>query len=374
MHHAGGDDARFSLVLPRDEARSEIHVGPRLAERLGALLRDYAPAHAYAVIADDTVARLHGRSLVAALSADGLDARLHTFPAGEANKTPTTWARLVEALAADGLGRDACVVGLGGGVTTDLAGFVAATFLRGVPLVQVPTTLLAMVDAAIGGKSGVDLDAGKNLAGSFWQPRLVVADPAFLATLPESELRAGLAEVVKHGAIADAAGFEWLASNGARVLGGDPDGLRRVVEDSVRVKTAFVAQDVFEGGARAMLNFGHTIAHALERVTAYGLAHGPAVAIGMVVEAGLGESVGATAPGTADRIREAVSSLGLPSSIPPNADPRAVLEATRTDKKARAGAVRYSLIREVGAAARPADGGWTWQVADDALLAVLAEG
>ncbi|HUE76629.1 MAG TPA: 3-dehydroquinate synthase [Longimicrobiales bacterium] len=369
---AGGDDARLSLVLPREEARCEINVGWGSAGRIGALVREYAPAHAFAVVADETVATLHGPRVMSALRQAGPRVRLYGFPAGESSKTPATWATLVEALAADGLGRDACVIGLGGGVSCDLAGFVAATFLRGVPLVQLPTTLLAMVDAAIGGKSGVDLGAGKNLAGAFWQPRLVVVDPELLLSLPESELRAGLAEVVKHGAIADAEGFGWLETNGDAVFARDPVALRRVIEDSIRVKASFVAQDVREAGARAMLNFGHTIGHALERVTGYDLAHGPAVAAGMVVEADLGERVGATEAGTSTRIGRLLRTLGLPASPPAGLDARRVLDATRTDKKARAGSVRYSLLHAIGAPARPADGSWTWEVPDDLVLAALA--
>ncbi len=371
---SGGDEARFSLVLPREQARCEITVARGNAGRIGALLRTHVPAHAYAVVADDTVAALHGSRVLAALEEAGLRARLHSFDAGEARKTPATWAALLEALAADGFGRDACVIGLGGGVTCDLAGFVAATFLRGVPLVQVPTTLLAMVDAAIGGKSGVDLEAGKNLAGAFWQPRLVVVDPDLLRTLPDVELRAGLAEAVKHGAIADADGFAWLEGNGSSLVEREPAALRRVVEASIRVKAAVVAEDAHEAGARAILNFGHTIAHALERVTGYRLAHGPAVAIGMVVEARLGERLGATEPETAARIGRLVESLGLPASAPAGIDAGAVLEATRTDKKAREGAVRYSLIRAIGAPARTPGASWTWEAPDEAVRAALAEG
>lgn len=371
---SGGDDARLSLVLPREEVRCEITIGWGTAGRIGDLVRTHAPAHAYAVVSDETVATLHGHRLVATLQEAGLQARFHGFAAGESSKTPATWAALLEALAADGFGRDACVIGLGGGVSCDVAGFVAATFLRGVPLVQVPTTLLAMVDAAIGGKSGVDLEAGKNLAGAFWQPRLVVVDPEFLQSLPDLELRAGLAEVIKHGAIADAQGFGWLEASGDAVLQRNPAALRRVVEDSIRVKVAFVAEDVREAGARAMLNFGHTIGHALERVTRYDLAHGPAVAAGMVVEARLGERLGATEAGTSARIGRLVRALGLPASPPAGVDPGRVLAATRTDKKARGGSVRYSLLRAIGTSARPPDGSWTWEVPDHLVLAALTEG
>ena len=367
----GGDVARLSLVLPRDGDRCEIAIGAGLAGSLAELLRLHAPAHAYALISDDRVAALHGERLTAGLEAAGVRARLYRFPAGEASKTPATWAGLVESLAADGLGRDGCVVGVGGGVACDLAGFVAATYLRGVPLVHVPTSLLAMVDAAIGGKGGVDLRAGKNLAGAFWQPRLVLADPGLLGTLPDAELRAGLAEVVKHGAIADAEALERLEADLDAVLARDPGALGRVVADSVRVKTSFVAGDVREAGARAALNFGHTIGHAIERATAYRVGHGAAVSIGMVAEARLGEALGVTAGGTADRLGGVLERLGLPVALPQGATPEAILEGTRGDKKGRAGVVRYVLLRRVGEVARTGEGAWTHEAEDGVVVETL---
>ncbi|MBW3553828.1 MAG: 3-dehydroquinate synthase [Gemmatimonadetes bacterium] len=380
----GGGAARFSLTVPSVSERSEIAVGAGLLARLPDLLGEYVPAHGYAVIADETVAGLYGDRVLRGVEGAGRGGggggaggagptgRLYTVPPGEALKTTGTWARLLESIAGDGFGRDACIVGLGGGVTCDVAGFVAATFLRGVPLVQVPTTLLAMVDAAIGGKTGVDLAAGKNLAGAFWQPRLVLSDPDVLGTLPDSELRAGLAEVVKHGAISDEEGFGWLEAHASDVLGRDSAALRRVVVDSVRVKMAFVSADVREGGARAALNFGHTIAHAVERASGYRVPHGPAVAMGMVVEARLGERAGVTEGGTAARLGALLRALGLPASLPGELDPAAVLEATRTDKKARRGAVRYTLVERIGAVARSAEG-WTHEAPDRAVLAALEE-
>ena len=407
----GGGAARFSLTVPSVAERSEIAVGAGLLDALPELLQEHAPAHAYAVIADATVAGLYGERVLAALEGSGgagagrsrvgrtgvgraagatgagasgaastgagakgagPTGRLYTFGGGEGAKRVGTWGRLLEEMAEDGFGRDSCVIGLGGGVTCDLAGFVAATFLRGVPLVQIPTTLLAMTDAAIGGKSGVDLAAGKNLAGAFWQPRLVIADPEVLETLPDAELRAGLAEVVKHGVIADEDGFRWLEAHATGVLGRETAALRRIVVDSIRVKTSFVSADVREGGARAALNFGHTIAHAVERTSGYGVAHGPAVAMGMVVEARLGERTGVTEAGTAARIGALLRALGLPAALPAELDARAVLEATRTDKKARRGAVRYTLVERIGAVARSPEG-WTHEAQDGEVLAALEE-
>ena len=367
-----GDVARLSLALARGEERTEIVIGAGALDGLPDLLRAHARAHSYAVIADANVAQLYGDAVVEAVGRSGGAARLYGFGAGESAKRPETWIQLLETLAADGHGRDACVVGLGGGVTTDLAGFVAATFLRGVALALVPTSLLAMVDASVGGKGGVDLVAGKNLAGAFWHPRLVVSDPAVLSTLPDAELRAGLAEVVKHGAIADEAAFEALAAGAPALLAREPGPLARVVVDSVRVKMSFVAGDAREHGARAALNFGHTLGHAIERASGYGIAHGPAVAMGMVAESVLGVALGVTRAGTRERLVGALAAVGLPTEVPADLDPGAILEATRRDKKARRGAVRYTLIERVGAVARGAAGAWTHAAPDEAVLEALA--
>ena len=362
----GGDVARLSLRLPARAAGSEIAIGRGLLARLPALLAEHAPAPRYAVIADANVAPLYGERLVASIRESGPGAELLTFPAGEGSKTTARWAALVEEMGARGFGRDACVIAVGGGVTGDLAGFAAASFARGVAFVQVPTSLLAMIDASIGGKTGIDLGAGKNLAGAFHQPRLVAIDPDALATLPDPELRTGLAEAVKHGAIADADHFDWLAASAPAIGRRDPDALDGVVDGSVRIKTAVVARDALEAGERAVLNFGHTVGHAVELLTEFRVPHGDAVAMGMVAEARIGEAAGITAPGVADRLRAALDAMGLPHAIPAGLEAGALLAAMGTDKKARAGVVRYALIRAIGEPARGPDGAWTVAV-DDAV-------
>lgn len=369
-----GDVARFSLDVPRPVERSELMVGAGLRRSLSDLLLRHAPAHRYAVLSDEVVATLHGKSLVADLNTDGLSAEIFTFVGGEAGKTATAWAELVEALASAGFGRDCCVVAVGGGVTGDMAGFVASTFARGVPLVQVPTSLLAMIDASIGGKTGIDLAAGKNLAGTFHQPRLVVADPELLHTLPDPELRNGLAEAVKHGAIADASYLQRIGEGSAAILARQPHALQRLIADSVRIKLRSVAEDAREAGARAALNFGHTIGHAVERASAYTIAHGQGVAIGMVVEARIGETAGLTSAGTADGLAAVLAGMGLPTAVPDGIGAGAVLDATRTDKKARRGEVRYVLLEELGRVARDEDGGWTHAVSDQVVRDSLETG
>jgi 3-dehydroquinate synthase len=338
--------------------------------RLDELVDGVVDAAAFAVIADDRVAALHGAAAVQSL-ARRAPAQLFSFPAGEANKSRATWAALTDALLAAGLGRDGCIVALGGGVTGDLAGFAAATYLRGVPLVQVPTSLLAMIDAAIGGKTAVDVPAGKNLVGAFHTPRLVVIDPAVLDTLPDAQLRAGLAEAVKHGAIADAAHLSGLPALAGSLLARDDAALEQTIRRSVEIKADVVSADPRETGRRAILNFGHTIAHAIEAVSEYGVPHGFAVAMGMVLEARIGEAAGVTEVGTAATLARVLTALGLPAAVPEGMSRAALIEATRSDKKARASRVRYALLARIGEPARSPDGAWTLAVDDAAVAAVL---
>ncbi|MEJ2217497.1 MAG: 3-dehydroquinate synthase [Gemmatimonadota bacterium] len=370
MTHAHGEIVRLDLGAREGY---DVVVEPGVLARLADIVGAEAPASHYAIIADATVADLYGATVRRRFQEQDLPADLFTFPAGEANKTRTTWSALTDDMLAHGIGRDACVVALGGGVTGDVAGFVASTYMRGVPVVQVPTSLLAMIDAAIGGKTGLDVPAGKNLVGAFHQPRLVVVDPELLHTLPAAELRSGCAEAIKHGAIADARYLSWLESNAGAVLAGELAALQTLVVRSVRIKAAFVTEDVREAGARSALNFGHTLGHALEVALEYGIAHGRAVAVGMVLEAELGERIGVTAPGTARRLAAVVRTFDLPADPPPNVDPDAVLSATRLDKKARAGQARYTLLAKPGVVARSADD-WTHAVDDARVRLVLGGG
>jgi 3-dehydroquinate synthase len=353
------------------EAAYDVVVGPGALRDLPQLLRSVLPARRCAVIAPADVARMHARAACDALRAAGLDAELFTFAPGEASKTRESWAALTDALLAARFGRDSCIVAIGGGVAGDLAGFVAATYMRGLPLVQVPTTLLAMVDASVGGKTGVDTAAGKNLVGAFHPPRLVVADPLVLATLPADELRAGLAEAVKHGVMLDASYFAWIADHVGDVLGRDAAAVEHLVARSVELKAAVVAEDPFEQGMRAVLNFGHTVAHALEQSADWSLAHGFAVAAGMVVEARAGEIAGVTDAGTAARVAALLRSCGLPDS-PPQSRLAQLLPAMRLDKKARAAEPRFALPRRIGEPARDDAGSWTFPIGEDALETALA--
>ena len=330
-------------------------------------ISDIVPeAHAYAVISDTDVADLYAEQVLDHLT----NATLFTFPPGEANKTRETWGVLSDLMLQRGFGRDCCVIALGGGVTNDLAGFVAATYMRGVPVVQVPTSLLAMIDAAIGGKTGVDTDAGKNLIGAFHDPARVIIDPNVLRTLPDEELSAGLAEAIKHGAIADREYLEWVVDSMDAIFERQTHTLQALIQRSVEIKLSHVKDDPREKGKRAALNFGHTIAHAVEREFDYGISHGQAVALGMIMEAHIGVAAGITEAGTPEVIVESVSAANLPHFAGFD-DFEGLIEATRGDKKARGGAVRYTLLKKAGAVARSAEGEWTMAVPDDVVLETL---
>ena len=334
-------------------------------ERIRAHLPD---AHAYVVVSDSNVAALHAQRVQRAIPSS----HLLTFPAGEASKTRETWQALTDAMLDLHAGRDSCVIAVGGGVTCDLAGFVAATYMRGVPVVQVPTSLLAMIDAAVGGKTGVDVPAGKNLVGAFHAPHAVVIDPAVLTTLPDAELSNGLAEAVKHGAIADRAYLDWIAESAASIFDRRLHTLESLIRRSVEIKSAFVKDDVRETGARAALNFGHTVAHALEQLSHYEVTHGRAVGLGMMIEAEIGVALGVTHERVTADIANALAHVRLPDSIVvENGMP--LIEATGHDKKGRSGEVRYVLLETVGKVARTEAGEWTWAVPDDVVRKALRQ-
>ena len=349
-------------------ASYQILIAAGLVRELEDLLHRHCPAPAYAIITDSHVGKLYGDTLARQLSRGGHGARveLFAFPAGEWNKSRDTWASLSDRMLAAHLGRDAAVIALGGGVVGDVAGFVAATYLRGIPWVQVPTSLLAMIDSSIGGKTGVDVPVGKNLLGAFHQPRLVVVDLDFLQTLPTGQLAAGLAEAVKHGVIADAEYFAFLEREHAAIFAKDGAVLERVVRRSVEIKAEVVGQDEREAGRRAILNFGHTVGHAIEATSKYDVLHGEAVAIGMVYEARLAESLRIAPAGTAQRITSLLERLRLPVESPETPVDE-LIAAMHSDKKARAGTIRVALPSAIGVAHGDAGRGWTVGVEETQL-------
>jgi shikimate kinase/3-dehydroquinate synthase len=313
-------------------------------ETLGERLQACGLKGTVVVVSDAHTGPLYAGQAIAAMETAGFKASAFTIPAGEAAKTIGTIESLWQAFLAAGLERSSTVVALGGGVTGDLAGFAAATYLRGVKWVGVPTSLLAMVDASLGGKTGADLPQGKNLVGAFHPPSLVLVDPALLASLPQVELCNGLAEVVKHGVVGDPVLFERCAA-GLDSLAADWEG---VVRQAVAVKISVIQADPYEKGVRAALNLGHTVGHALETVSEYRLRHGEAVAIGMVLETRLAERIGLARPGLADRIERVLQAVGLPVAVPEDIDRSGLLPAMQFDKKKAGGKVRFSLPRRIG--------------------------
>ncbi|MFW6092613.1 MAG: 3-dehydroquinate synthase [Pseudomonadota bacterium] len=311
------------------------------------LLRRHVRGRQVAVVSNDVVAPLYLEKLESAL---GQHCQLDVFlmADGEQHKSLETYGQLMDFLLEHRHNRSTTVVALGGGVVGDLAGFVAATFQRGVDFLQVPTTLLAQVDSSVGGKTAVNHPRGKNMIGAFHQPRCVLADTAVLDTLPEREYRAGLAEVVKYGVIRDAGFFAWLEANAHALHDRDPDALNRAVRRSCEIKTEVVAADEREGGLRAILNFGHTFGHAIETLTGYrSLLHGEAVAIGMVMAADLSRRQGMLAQADAARLRGLLEVLGLPLASPPLC-PADMLRAMGMDKKVQDGRLRLVLAQALG--------------------------
>ena len=351
---------------------SSIRVGLGLFDQAGAITREVAPAHRYALITDSNVGPMYAEKVRNQLEKGS--AEILTIPAGESNKTRESWARLTDQMLAKKFGRDSVVIALGGGVVGDLAGFVAATFMRGIPVVQIPTTLVAMVDAAIGGKTAVDTIAGKNLVGAFHPPAAVLVDPQLLATLPLREMRAGFAEIVKHGVIADDVYLREVASGASEMLsaagGSASDRMLSLIVRSIEIKANIVSRDEREEGLRKTLNFGHTIGHAIELVSGYSLLHGEAVAIGMALEGRLAEKIGVAKAGTAATIVKALQSAGLPTDLPTGFEAEEVIEAMKADKKGKSGKTRFALPLRVGAMAG-AETGWSVQVGDDQLREVL---
>ncbi len=323
-----------------------IHIGTGLLAHVGGALRaaGVPPGSRVAIVSNPVVAPLYGAQVEDALRTAGFVPFACSMPDGEQHKTLATVAALYDQFLAHGLDRSGTVLSLGGGVTGDVAGFAAATFMRGVRFAQVPTTLLAMVDASVGAKTGVDLPQGKNLAGAFKQPLLVAIDPTLLATLPLEEFRSGMAELIKHGVIGDLDLFVELEK------GGGDRGTRRqgdLIARSLGVKIGIVELDPFEQGLRAVLNLGHTVGHALERLSGFSLRHGEAVSIGIVAVAQIAGELGRAGPALVGRVASLLTAWGLPVRCPPF-DASAIWEAMAHDKKRRGRSLRWVLPRAIG--------------------------
>lgn len=326
----------------------DIVIGPGLLAQLGEMTRSVAVGKRVLLVSDETVAPLYGAAASKALAASGYSVATAVVPPGEASKSGDWLFRLFDLAVEAGLDRHAVVVALGGGVVGDLAGFMAATYLRGIRLVQAPTTLLAMVDSAVGGKTGINLPQGKNLVGSFHQPELVVCDTDLLKSLPRREFAAGLAEVIKHGIIRDADLFAFLEKRLDDILAGDSTAVAHIVARSCAIKAEVVGQDERESALRAILNFGHTVGHAIENVAGYGAyLHGEAIGAGMVFAARVSARVKGLPEADVERIVALVRRAGLPVAAPelPWADLRKAIDV---DKKASGGKPRFVLAERIG--------------------------
>jgi 3-dehydroquinate synthase len=338
------------VKVPLGDRSYDIKIGTRLLERLGKQCADLNLGKRCAIISDTNVAPRFGKAAQGSLKHAGFEPILITVSAGEPAKSLKSVQTCYDQLAAQRLERKSFIVALGGGVVGDLAGFVAATYLRGIPFVQVPTTLLAQVDSSVGGKVGVNLRAGKNLVGSFHQPRLVVCDLETLVTLPLREYRAGLAEVIKYGIIYDAALFERLERELPKLLRRDTKTLAAIIARCCEIKADVVRQDETESGLRAILNFGHTIGHALEAISRYGkYLHGEAISIGQVAAAKLSARILHLPEPQVVRINNLFARAGLPTRVSLNAPQRqSLIEAMKLDKKVSSGEIKFVLARRIG--------------------------
>ena len=356
-----------TVNVPLGGRSYDILVGAGLLKKLGVECRKLGLGARCAVVTDTNVGPRYAKAAVASLKAAGFEPIVCTVKAGETSKSLKVVGALYDQFAAHRLERKSFVVALGGGVVGDLAGFVAASYLRGIPFVQVPTTLLAQVDSSVGGKVGVNLKAGKNLVGAFHQPRLVLCDLDTLRTLPEREFRAGLAEVIKYGIIHDEPLFRRLEAQLPKLLKLDAKTLADVVARCCEIKADVVGQDETETGLRAILNFGHTIGHAIENTAGYGkYLHGEAISIGQVAAAHLSKEL-LQLPGDAvDRIRRLFVAAGLPVTIRLNAvQTRRMFEAMKLDKKVSAGEIKFVLAEQLGKVR------WGWKVPEGLIREVL---
>jgi 3-dehydroquinate synthase len=339
------DPAKISVTLP--DAKYDVLIRPGSLANTGDELRRRTNSSRIAIVTDAHLADLHLPALEKSLTGSGFDVIKAVLPAGESHKTLRDCLPVYDAILRRGIDRATPIVGFGGGVVTDMAGFVAATILRGVPLVQMPTTLLAMVDASVGGKTGVNHAVGKNLIGAFYQPTAVLIDPAVLKTLPLRELRGGLAECIKHDIIRDAEGFTRLEREIDKALALDVDYLADLVAHNVRIKARVVEADPFEHGERAHLNFGHTFGHAIETVSRYEYSHGESVALGMVAAANLAVELKMLDDPSRKRIVALIEKAGLPARGLALALSE-VVDAMAFDKKVKSGKLRFVIPDRIG--------------------------
>jgi 3-dehydroquinate synthase len=326
----------------------EIRIGKGILDRMILLIAKNNKASRYVIITDSHVNRLYGQTILDAMTQAGLNASLLEIPAGESSKNISTVLDIAGKLLAAGADRGTLLVALGGGVVGDLTGFIASVYMRSVPYIQIPTTLVGQVDSAIGGKTAVDLPQGKNLLGTFYQPRAVFADLGFLDTLPENEFNNGLAEIIKYGIIEDEKLFKLLEENMDAVKNRDSAQLLKIIETCCRIKKSIVEIDEREQGIRRILNFGHTLGHALEAVSGYTLSHGEGVALGMIAAAKLSEKMNYLSKDELIRVEKVIALAGLPAKIPASLAAGEVIARLKMDKKKKDDQVHFVLVKKIG--------------------------
>jgi len=336
------------LVVGLGDRSYPIIIDNNCLGRIGEDLAIRKIGNKYCIIADETVAGLYGKTVMNSLAEHGIAVDLVTFPAGEKSKNLSTFSTLTRSLAQKKIDRKDAVIALGGGVTGDLAGFVAASYMRGIPFIQIPTTLLSQVDSSVGGKTGVDIPEGKNLVGAFYQPKIVYIDPNVLATLDKDEILGGMAEVIKYGVIRDKEFFMFLSAEKDKILALDNDTVKEVIYTCCSIKADVVAEDEHESNIRRILNYGHTIGHAVEAESNFTLIHGKAVAIGMVAAARIAEMKGVLSKDTSALIEKVLCDYGLPTEVPDSFDRGAIKTFILSDKKVVSGRVSYILPKNIG--------------------------
>ena len=340
---------KIKVNLDKKLANSyDICVGRNILDRAGLIMAKNNWASRYVVISDSKVAALHGERVLSGLRETGLRVELVEFAPGESSKTMDTLLQIAGKLMDLGVDRKCALIALGGGVVGDMTGFIASIYMRSIPYIQMPTSLLAMVDAAIGGKTGIDLALGKNMLGTFYQPKAVFIDTDFLATLPEAEFRTGLSEVIKYGIIDDLELFNTLEKSAAALIKRDPDLLDRLIARAGRIKKGIVEIDENERGLRRILNFGHTLGHAIEAESGYTVTHGEAVSVGMVGGALLSQKMKYLQASERQRIETLIESAGLPTRIPKELRSDGILSRIRMDKKKDGSKVHFVLIKKIG--------------------------
>jgi 3-dehydroquinate synthase len=357
---------RVNLKISEDKSY-DIIIGEGLLGRIPGDVHEAGLAHRFAIVTDSNVEKLYGKPLLEKFAGAGLNAKLISFPAGEMHKNRETKDRIEDEMLGSKFGRDSAIIALGGGVAGDIAGYVAATYTRGLPYVQVPTTLVACVDSSIGGKTAVDTPHGKNLIGAFHQPWRVYIDVNTLMTLSDNEIREGLAEVIKYGVIMDGDLFSFLERDMRKVFAYDKEALAFIIKRGCLIKGDVVEKDERESNLRKILNFGHTIGHAVENLSNYKISHGEAISIGMAAEGRIAVRMGLWKEGDLERLLRLLKDAGLPTAIPRYMKIPDVIDAMKLDKKARGGKIEMALPASIGRMA-DADGSYGLKIEESIIL------